>query len=80
MLVFAVIGLNLCEFYKELSRVGKFLFVISKVLRKMQKYEECEKVLKKALEYVWYARRQMGLGVEERGKDMNKEKEHKESK
>ncbi len=37
--------------------MGKFLFIISKVLRKMEKYEECEIVLKKALEYVWYGRR-----------------------
>ena len=56
VLVFAVIGLNLCEFYKQLDRMGKFLFIVSKVLRKMEKYEECELTLKKALEYVWFVR------------------------
>jgi hypothetical protein len=60
--------------------VGKFLFMISKVLRKMEKYEECEKVLKKALEYVWYARRQMGVGEVERGnKEQNRERDYRES-
>jgi hypothetical protein len=57
--------------------MGKFLFIISKVLRKMEKYEECEIVLKKALEYVWYGRRQVGVMAEEKG-NVNREMNSKE--
>ncbi len=72
MLAFAVIGLNLCEFYKQLDRVGKFLFIISKVLRKMEKYEECELTLKKALEYVWYVRGDYRASAERDGAERGK--------
>lgn len=56
-MVLAVVGVALSEFYKELERVGKLLFAIAKVLRKMFRYEESVVTLKKALEYVWYGRK-----------------------
>ena len=56
-LFFAATAVDICEFYKIYDKVGRFLLMIAKVLRKVLKYEDSVLVLKKSLEYVWLERR-----------------------
>ena len=51
---FASLGIQYCEYSKELHPIGEFLLTLAKITRKQFRYRQSILMLKKALEYNWW--------------------------